>query len=848
MSSSFEKVNELNVLVYNQISEITKMLDKKIDIKLYAVVINNSECEEIFRVKKTLSISTNTTEVIQEKLNKLEFLFNDLGVEEFFEASAINKEFTEYCNQQKFLVGKSEKNIESKKNISIDNFHDSPQSESSIGGNSRIEEMNSRILYVNKFNVRINGIIRTVSYVIEVRNCESEMIDIFYKFPVLSYLRMVLDYFFVDYFDQTQKDILKINSNGLLNKKYNENSLQFNRRITRLFYGKLQDILIKENNINMLKDIYINKSNNQYYISDLFEKIDDISNHTYEGISPFGSILFFNPEIFEKEDSLLEFTLKFQMDDLIFLSDSKLIRKLLEITNEENDLYLLADHEKIYGLGRINWNQLKESIVLKLDFKGLSKYDIHLVTTKETESNQGDLVSVSGKKIYKTTKHLEISNKSLLKISFKSAHFGGDGYTGEKFKRLLKSEYFNSNFEISNETAKYLDEVIMQAREQKHGTMVVITDYETALSELQTLKKQAISIEATEISPEYIQFLTSIDGAIYFDTHGKCHAIGVILDGLAKNHIGDSSRGARYNSAYRYLEKLKEQEKKCLIVIISEDGIVNLIPEPENEEKIYALFQQLIDLVKEDDLEEKKSELEELEYLLFSKEDIDYHLFFKVAEVYEDKKNFEKAIKFYEKGISFIGRAVISIENYRYLANLYFEYARDDNVLQEKQTQLLESAKAYFDSYIIKTNQKELTIHDYNNSAITLQMLGDYNGDDNAKNDFYLKALSHYTAALKINSEDPVLFSNRSILYKDMGLLKEALQDLIHAEFLSEEDHYADTIIELLKENNELVPYMIEVIIDSQNNYKKAKNLLDKISKTIEGLTERFPELQLLFK
>ncbi|TKH51450.1 hypothetical protein FC698_02190 [Bacillus cereus] len=67
----------------------------------------------------------------------------------------------------------------------------------------------------------------------------------------------------------------------------------------------------------------------------------------------------------------------------------------------------------------------------------------------------------------------------------------------------------------------------MYAREQKHGTMVVITDYDTAVSELKTLKKQSLLIEATKITPEYIQFLTSIDGPIYFDTNGKCHAIGV---------------------------------------------------------------------------------------------------------------------------------------------------------------------------------------------------------------------------------------------------------------------------------------------------------------------------------
>ncbi|TKJ03439.1 hypothetical protein FC695_14065, partial [Bacillus cereus] len=38
---------------------------------------------------------------------------------------------------------------------------------------------------------------------------------------------------------------------------------------------------------------------------------------------------------------------------------------------------------------------------------------------------------------------------------------------------------------------------------------------------------------------------------------------------------GDSARGARYNSALRYLDT---QENECLIVVVSEDGYINLIP------------------------------------------------------------------------------------------------------------------------------------------------------------------------------------------------------------------------------------------------------------------------------
>ncbi|MCV5467051.1 hypothetical protein OFM95_31330, partial [Escherichia coli] len=73
----------------------------------------------------------------------------------------------------------------------------------------------------------------------------------------------------------------------------------------------------------------------------MLEKIDDISNHTYEGKSPFGSILFFSSKVLKNNINLIDYTIRFQADDLVALNDAKLIRKLLELTNNENNLYLI---------------------------------------------------------------------------------------------------------------------------------------------------------------------------------------------------------------------------------------------------------------------------------------------------------------------------------------------------------------------------------------------------------------------------------------------------------------------------------------------------------------------------
>ena len=71
-----------------------------------------------------------------------------------------------------------------------------------------------------------------------------------------------------------------------------------------------------------------------------------------------------------------------------------------------------------------------------------------------------------------------------------------------------------------------------------------------------------------------IRSITSIDGATLLDDSGVCHSIGVILDGTASDK-GTSERGARYNSAIRYVEFKK---RKCVAIIISEDGMVDLYP------------------------------------------------------------------------------------------------------------------------------------------------------------------------------------------------------------------------------------------------------------------------------
>lgn len=111
------------------------------------------------------------------------------------------------------------------------------------------------------------------------------------------------------------------------------------------------------------------------------------------------------------------------------------------------------------------------------------------------------------------------------------------------------------------------------ALEAGHGALLVVT--RDAGQEADRLKPQVQPVEPITFSKGLVKRTTSIDGAILLGIDGCCYAIGAILDGTATGK-GVSSRGSRYNSAVRYVES---RSGACFAVVVSEDGMVDLIPE-----------------------------------------------------------------------------------------------------------------------------------------------------------------------------------------------------------------------------------------------------------------------------
>jgi hypothetical protein len=260
-----------------------------------------------------------------------------------------------------------------------------------------------------------------------------------------------------------------------------------------------------------------------------FQTCHRLSTMHYEGRAGSGQMIVAEAR---HPNVLAEITLR----DRIDLRDHRAVRKILELTG--SGLAVLSDSSHVHGLGRV-----------------LGAY--------------------------------ERASESLFEVWFRShaawelAHAGGvlmtvtDGYPRlprgaldeDEFRRLL-GEVFEHAHAVRFER---LSQLAMQAALQRRGTTVVITG--EAASEAARLGGQALGLEPVALTPDRVERLTSIDGAVLIDLEGNCHAVGVILDGRASRR-GDPARGARFNSAVRYVDA---SDAPCVAIVVSEGGGTDLI-------------------------------------------------------------------------------------------------------------------------------------------------------------------------------------------------------------------------------------------------------------------------------
>ncbi len=318
---------------------------------------------------------------------------------------------------------------------------------------------------------------------------------------------------------------------------------------------RLTDELLREAG-NLFMYTISNVGNNEG-LHGLYDTCNAVSALKYEGADGLGKLVIAN-----KNHSNIRMTLK--LEEPIRIRDFRKVRKFLELSDD--DSLIISDSVVIYGLGELRgrYNPKEESLFI-----------------------------VNFSKHY----HWEVlhDDNALMSVAYRQPNLPKERLDRAKFYSDFTRVFKN----ISNEQVDDLWDITLEATKQKHGTMLVISDI--ANEEANRLGNQCFKVSPQKLTKNIVQKITSIDGCILIDRNSVCHAIGVILDGIATEK-GDSSRGARYNSAIRYFE-YKGHESPMILVIISEDGMINLIPNLLPQIKHSYIIDSIADLK---ELSEKK--------------------------------------------------------------------------------------------------------------------------------------------------------------------------------------------------------------------------------------------------
>lgn len=152
---------------------------------------------------------------------------------------------------------------------------------------------------------------------------------------------------------------------------------------------------------------------------------------------------------------------------------------------------------------------------------------------------------------------------------------------------------------INKETREKLSSIINATNDCEHGAILIIADKAIIQKEVTRLASNKRGtrlvppvplVENKKISPILKQF-SAMDGAIFLDFDGECHAFGVILDGIVSN-AGNNARGSRYNSTKAYTEWVRNKKYPGIDiwgVVKSEDGMIDIFDETKGTKDVGKL-------------------------------------------------------------------------------------------------------------------------------------------------------------------------------------------------------------------------------------------------------------------
>lgn len=256
--------------------------------------------------------------------------------------------------------------------------------------------------------------------------------------------------------------------------------------------------------------------------SDLFATLNAVSSLTYERAGAQGNLTIASLDNLKK---WLQVTFKTP----VALRESRTIRKILQLTN--SSMAILSDGQYAYGLGRSR----AAPDTIEVTITGHARWE----------------ASVNGDK--------------LVRVSYGQPSIPTHPIEIEEFKDIAERT-------IGAVNINGIWEIVQAAQQSGKGSTIVISSAPD--QEAHRLGNEGMSIDADYLEPDEIVRLSSVDGAIIVGPDSRCHAFGVILDGMA-GESGDRARGSRFNSSVRYQNS---QMPASVVVVISDDGTVDLLP------------------------------------------------------------------------------------------------------------------------------------------------------------------------------------------------------------------------------------------------------------------------------
>lgn len=297
--------------------------------------------------------------------------------------------------------------------------------------------------------------------------------------------------------------------------------------------------------------------------------LSTISALPYEGRAGSGRII-----LGKTEHPAISVRMRFR--DPIDFDDTRAVRKLIEASAGSDDL--LSDGEHVIGFGSIddNYDALSES-VFTATFMQRGTWEL----------------SHDDRRLLRVQDGIPRLPKPPLNISY--------------FQDLVQRR-------IPGADIPRLTELVLAASKNKHGAMLIISS--DAPGEAARLTPQAWAVEPVHLSDERLPQLAEMDGGILIDANGRCHAVGVILDGIA---CGDENpaRGSRYNNAVRYL---KGSPPAAVVAVYSADGSIDVLPILRDRVKrsdVEAAVDEFVEMASQNSLQGRSEARKRVDQLSF---------------------------------------------------------------------------------------------------------------------------------------------------------------------------------------------------------------------------------------